>query len=170
MPRVINIFRMVKIMTENKAEAKFCLSDPIHFLALGFGSGLMPKAPGTFGTLAAIPVYLLFSALTNEYYAAVVAVMSLFGIYICGKTARDAGVHDHGAIVWDEIVGFMITMFMVPANWQTILVGFILFRIFDIFKPWPISWVDKKVEGGFGIMLDDILAGFLALACMHLIF
>jgi len=137
---------------------------------LGFGSGLMPKAPGTFGTLAAIPLYFLMVPLSNIYYAAVVLLICFSGIYICGKAASDAGVHDHGAIVWDEIAGFLITMFMVPVSWQSIAVGFLLFRLFDIFKPWPISYIDKHVDGGFGIMFDDVLAGVFALACMHLIF
>ncbi|NQY37952.1 MAG: phosphatidylglycerophosphatase A [Alteromonadaceae bacterium] len=153
-----------------KSTVKFRLSDPVHFLALGFGSGLAPKAPGTFGTLAAIPVYLLCAPLAASYYAAIVLIMSLCGIYICDKAALDAGVPDHGAIVWDEIVGFMITMFMIPLSWQSIVVGFLLFRLFDIFKPWPISYIDKNCHGGLGIMLDDVLAGLLALGCMHLIF
>jgi phosphatidylglycerophosphatase A len=154
----------------SKSTEKFRISDPIHFLALGFGSGLLPKAPGTYGTLAAIPLYLLLAPVSVNIYLAIVIVMSLAGIYICGKAAKDAGVHDHGAIVWDEIVGFLITMFMVPISWQSIVVGFILFRIFDIFKPWPISYIDKNLHGGLGIMVDDIFAGLAALACMHFIF
>jgi phosphatidylglycerophosphatase A len=154
----------------SKSTENFRMGNPIHFLALGFGSGLLPKAPGTYGTLAAIPIYLLLAPFSMSVYLAVVIVMSLAGIYICGKAAEDAGVHDHGAIVWDEIVGFLITMFMVPLTWQSIVVGFILFRIFDIFKPWPISFIDKNVHGGLGIMLDDVLAGIAALACMHIIF
>ena len=117
-------------MTKSSAlAAKFQLSDPIQFLALGFGSGLAPKAPGTFGTLAAVPLFLLLSQISVTSYAIAVFVMAFAGIYICGKTAVEAGVHDHPAIVWDEFVGFFITMFMVPISWQTILVGFILFRI-----------------------------------------
>jgi phosphatidylglycerophosphatase A len=154
----------------SKSTDNFRIGNPIHFLALGFGSGLLPKAPGTYGTLAAIPIYLLLAPSSMSVYLAIVIVMSIAGIYICGKAAEDAGVHDHGAIVWDEIVGFLITMFMVPLTWQSIAVGFILFRIFDIFKPWPISFIDKNVHGGLGIMLDDVLAGVAALACMHLIF
>lgn len=156
----------------NKAKPSelFTLSNPIHFLALGFGSGLSPKAPGTFGTLAAIPVFLLLSYFSSLTYLVATLVVCIAGIYICEKAANDAGVHDHGAIVWDEIAGFLITMILVPITWQTILVGFVLFRVFDIFKPWPISFIDKHVGGGFGIMLDDIVAGLLALGCMHLIF
>ncbi|MBA6347326.1 phosphatidylglycerophosphatase A [Colwellia sp. BRX8-9] len=154
----------------SKSTENFRITNPIHFLALGFGSGLLPKAPGTYGTLAAIPLYLLLAPTSVSTYLAIVIIMSIAGIYICGKAAEDAGVPDHGAIVWDEIVGFLITMFLVPLTWQSIVVGFILFRIFDIFKPWPISYVDKNLHGGLGIMVDDILAGLASLACMHLIF
>lgn len=154
----------------SSSRPNFKLTDPIHFLALGFGSGLAPKAPGTFGTLAAIPVFLLMTPFSDQYYAAVVAIMCMFGIHICGKTASDVGVHDHPAIVWDEFVGFFITMFMVPLSWQSVVVGFALFRFFDIVKPWPISYLDKHMDGGAGIMFDDVVAGLMALACMHLIF
>ena len=154
----------------SKSTENFRIANPIHFLALGFGSGLLPKAPGTYGTLAAIPLYLLLAPSTTSVYLAIVIIMSIAGVYICGKAAEDAGVHDHGAIVWDEIVGFLITMILVPLTWQSVVVGFILFRIFDIFKPWPISFVDKNLHGGLGIMVDDILAGLAALGCMHLIF
>jgi phosphatidylglycerophosphatase A len=154
----------------SKSTTLFNISNPIHFLALGFGSGLSPKAPGTFGTLAAIPVFLVLIQFSTLVYAVATLLVCVTGIYICGKAAEDAGVHDHGAIVWDEIAGYLITMLLVPATWQTIIVGFVLFRIFDILKPWPISYIDKNVHGGFGIMLDDVVAGLLALACMHLIF
>ena len=87
---------------------------------------------------------------------------SLVGIFLCGKTAKDLNVHDHGGIVWDEFVGFWITMFMAPAGLTWVVIGFVLFRFFDIIKPWPISWIDKKVSGGLGIMLDDIVAGVMA--------
>lgn len=159
-------------MKQIDTKPAFDLSQPVQFLALGFGSGLAPKAPGTFGTLAAIPVFLLLIILmpTPLPYAITVIVMGVAGIYICGKAADDVGVHDHPAIVWDEFVGFFITMFMVPVSWQSILVGFLLFRLFDIVKPWPISFIDKKMTGGLGIMFDDVLAGMFALAIMHLIF
>ena len=150
--------------------ANFRLSNPIHFLALGFGSGLAPKAPGTFGTLAVIPLFLLLAPLDNMIYLTLIILMSVTGVYICGKAAKDAGVHDHGAIVWDEFVGLLITMFLMPVTWQTILVGFALFRFFDILKPWPISYLDKNCHGGLGIMLDDIVAGIAAWVCMMLIF
>ncbi|NQZ22341.1 MAG: phosphatidylglycerophosphatase A [Colwellia sp.] len=154
----------------SKSTENFNITNPIHFLALGFGSGLLPKAPGTYGTLAAIPLYLLLATLSTPYYLFIVIIMTIAGIYICGKAAKDSGVHDHGAIVWDEIVGYLITMFMMPTTWQSIVVGFILFRVFDIFKPWPISFVDKNLHGGLGIMVDDVLAGLAALTCMYFIF
>ncbi len=157
-------------MSEKNSSVSFNLANPIQFLALGFGSGLAPKAPGTFGTLAAIPLFFLMSALTPLYYALVVVLVCISGVYICGKAARDVGVHDHGAIVWDEFAGFFITMFMIPVTWQSVCIGFMLFRIFYIVKPWPISVADKNLTGGFGIMFDDILAGLLALAIMHIIF
>ncbi|QBG35175.1 phosphatidylglycerophosphatase A family protein [Litorilituus sediminis] len=157
-------------MSATKQSVAFNIAKPVQFLALGFGSGLAPKAPGTFGTLAAIPLFLLASGLSPLVMAAVIVIMSVAGIYICGKAAEEVGVHDHPAIVWDEIVGYFITMFMVPVTIQTILVGFVLFRIFDILKPWPISLADKKLSGGFGIMFDDILAGIFALVIMHIIF
>ena len=157
-------------MGKSSSQVKFQLSDPIQFLALGFGSGLAPKAPGTFCTLAAVPIFLLLFPLSPIYYALVVLFMTISGIYICQKTADAVGVHDHGAIVWDEIVGFLITMFMIPVSWQSLLMGFILFRFFDIVKPWPICFIDKKVQGGLGIMLDDVLAGLFSLLIMQLIY
>lgn len=136
--------------------------NPIHFLAFGCGSGTVDKAPGTFGTLAAIPLYLLIQDLSVSNYFLVLILSALAGIFICGKTSHDLGVHDHSGIVWDEFVGYWITMWMAPEGWSYIILGFILFRIFDIWKPWPISLADKHVHGGFGIMFDDILAGVFA--------
>jgi len=150
-------------------KAKTIFKNPIHLLAFGFGSGLAPKAPGTFGTLAAIPFYIYASTLSLEYYIGLCLCISLIGIYICGKSAKLLNTHDHPGIVWDEFAGFFITMIAVPFSWQSIILGFILFRIFDIFKPWPISWLDKHVEGGLGIMIDDILAGLLSLVCIHIL-
>lgn len=145
------------------------LKNPIHFLSLGFGSGLMPFAPGTFGTLAAIPLYLLLCNLSVLNYSIAVVILFLIGVFLCQKTTDELGVHDHSGIVFDEFVGFFITMIAVPHDWKWIVAGFVLFRLFDILKPWPISWLDKKVHGGLGIMLDDVLAGLFALAVMHLL-
>ena len=151
-------------------QKSFNLKSPVQFLALGFGSGLAPKAPGTFGTLAALPCYLLCSYLPDLYLGILIIFMSIIGIYLCGKTAEAVGVDDHPAIVWDEFVGIFITLYLTELTWLTVLVGFLLFRFFDILKPWPISVADKKLHGGFGIMLDDILAGLAAFVCLQLIF
>ena len=138
------------------------LSNPVHCLALGFGSGLARKAPGTAGTMAAVPVWLLVAQLPLDAYLLVTALVCLLGIPICGRAARDFGVHDHPAIVWDEIAGFLVTMVAAPVGWLWALLGFVLFRLFDILKPWPIRVLDRRVHGGFGIMIDDIAAGILA--------
>ena len=114
------------------------LRNPLHLLSLGFGSGLSPFAPGTCGTLAAIPLYLLLAQLPFWYYLAAVAVAFAIGVYLCGYTSNALGEHDHGGIVWDEFVGFWITMIAVPVTWQWVLAGFVLFRLFDIAKPWPV--------------------------------
>ena len=149
--------------------AKTVFSSPVHFLAFGFGSGLSPFAPGTAGTLAAIPLYLLLVQLPFWGYVAALLVMSLVGIWICGESSRRLGVHDHGGIVWDEFAGYLLTMLAAPAGWVWIVVGFFLFRLFDIWKPWPIRVVDRDVSGGFGIMFDDILAGIYAWLALQLL-
>ena len=142
---------------------------PVHFLSLGLGSGLSPFAPGTAGTLVAVLLYLPLSLLPLSLYAAVLVFGSLLGIFLCQKTTDRLGVKDHPAIVWDEFLGYWLTMLMAPAGWVWIVAGFILFRLFDIWKPWPISVIDRKVEGGFGIMLDDLVAGAYALVILQLI-
>nr|WP_239031205.1 phosphatidylglycerophosphatase A [Pseudoalteromonas sp. MMG024] len=136
---------------------------------MGFGLGLAPKAPGTFGTLAAIP-FIFLTMMAPLWLQLVVAIaICAIGIWFCDVASRDAGVHDHPAIVWDEVAGFYITMIGAAISWQTLLVGFILFRFFDIVKPWPITLLDKHVKGGFGIMVDDILAGIFSLICLQLV-
>lgn len=147
---------------------KQILSDPVLFLAFGFGSGLAKKAPGTFGTLAAIPVYLLLVQTGQLTYWIVTMIASVLGIWICGQAAQKLGEHDFGGIVWDEIAGLLVTLAFVPFSWQTLMAGFVLFRFFDIVKPWPIRWIDQKVDGGFGIMLDDIIAAFFAAGVMFI--
>lgn len=139
----------------------------VHFLAFGLGSGAAPKAPGTFGTIAAIPLFLLLAQLPLWAYIVVLVASFALGVYLCEQTSKDMGVHDHGGIVWDEFVGFWIAMTALPFHWAWILAGFLLFRLFDILKPWPISWLDKRVHGGFGIMIDDVLAGIFALVVLQ---
>lgn len=141
--------------------------NPVHFLAFGFGSGVLPRAPGTWGTLAAVPIYIAIQDWRWSYYAVLVIIMAVVGISICGKTAKDLNVHDHPGIVWDEIVGYLITMFMAPHGWLWVGLGFIWFRIFDVLKPWPIGKIDKKMKGGLGIMADDWLAGIYALIALQ---
>ncbi len=138
-------------------------SHPLYFLAFGFGSGLAKKAPGTFGTLAAIPVYLLMAPLSPEYYLAIVIVALLAGIALCDWVAKDMAIKDPAAIVWDEFVGLWITLFMLPDGWYWLIVGFALFRFFDILKPWPVSYFDRELSGGLGIMMDDVAAGLYSL-------
>jgi phosphatidylglycerophosphatase A len=115
----------------------------------------------------AVVIYCLLPAMSVLVYVVFLIITSLVGIYLCDKTSKDLGVHDHGGIVWDEFVGYWITMFLAPSGWVWIILGFIFFRIFDIWKPWPIKWVDKEVHGGVGIMLDDVLAGIMAALCIQ---
>jgi len=149
------------------SKVQFQLHKWQHFLALGFGSGLAPKAPGTFGTLVALPIVWLLNLAGTPWFMLFLVLGTALGIYVCGKTAQDVGEHDHGAIVWDEVMGYTLTMLFVPVSLSTLLIGFVLFRLFDIVKPWPIRWFDQRVHGGFGIMLDDLLAALPALAILH---
>jgi phosphatidylglycerophosphatase A len=149
-------------MNERMSTRQVALKTPAGILAFGFGSGLAPKAPGTFGTLAAIPLYLLLTGLNHWLYLSVVVLAFVLGIYLCEKASHDLGIHDHGGIVWDEFVGLWLTLWLVPVTWEWVLAGFVLFRFFDIVKPFPIKWLDQKVGGGFGIMIDDVIAGLYA--------
>ncbi|MEO7557498.1 MAG: phosphatidylglycerophosphatase A [Gammaproteobacteria bacterium] len=139
-------------------------SDPRHFFAFGLGVGALPVAPGTFGTLLAVPLYLLVRDLPLHVYLLHTALLAALGFWLCHVTARDMGVDDHQGIVWDEMVGYLITMTAAPPGWFWIVLGFAWFRLFDIWKPWPIRTIDRRVKGGLGIMLDDIVAG--AAACL----
>lgn len=140
---------------------------PAQFLAFGFGSGLAPVAPGTAGTAVAVPLCYLMGGLTLPLYSAVVIAAALVGIWICGAASRELQVHDHSGIVWDEFVGYWLTMWALPLTWPWLLAGFLLFRVIDVLKPWPVNVLDRKLGGGLGIMLDDILAGAIACAMLH---
>lgn len=142
----------------------FLFAHPAHFLALGFGSGLSPKAPGTAGTLAAFPLYWLLA--DHPFYWIWIAAFLLVGVWACDVTGRDLGVHDHGGMVWDEIAAFLLVLPFAPAGWLGAVLAFGLFRLFDIWKPYPIGWLDARVPGGFGVMLDDVLAAGYAIACL----
>lgn len=144
-------------------------------MAFGFGSGLSPVVPGTCGTVVAGALYLLIAQLPLWLYGAITLISIPVGNYLCGYASKTLGVHDHKGIVWDEFTGFWITLFAVPCvteqgiNWPLLAVAFVLFRFFDMVKPWPISVADKKIHGGFGIMLDDILAGVFAWVVLYLL-
>lgn len=153
----------LKIVGQHQLTPRQILTDPILFLAFGFGSGLAKEAPGTFGTVAAIPVYwLLIQANSFLLYSVITLLAAVAGVWLCGIAAEKLGEHDFGGIVWDEIVGLLITMWLAPFSWQALLLGFTLFRLFDIVKPWPIKWFDQNIQGGLGIMLDDVVAGVFA--------
>ena len=144
------------------------LKDPVVFIAMGLGSGLSPKAPGTAGTLLTVPLVYFLQQQSTLVYALTILFVLATGSWICGYAAKKLQVHDHSGIVYDEVAGFLITMFMVPVGCYWLLAGFILFRFFDAVKPWPISWFDKNISGGFGIMFDDVIAGLLSLSCLLL--
>lgn len=154
---------------DKQLRQRVSLRNPVHFLALGFGSGLIPFMPGTFGSLAALPLLIPYLYLPPITLLIAAVLASAIGIYLCGKTADDMQVHDHGSIVWDEVAGILLTFLWVPLSLWTVVAGFILFRFFDIVKPWPIGPVDKYVSGGLGIMLDDIIAGLMACVSLHAI-
>ncbi|NKC14893.1 MAG: phosphatidylglycerophosphatase A [Gammaproteobacteria bacterium] len=146
------------------------LLDPGHCLAFGFGAGLAPKATGTVGTLLAIPLYLLMVTAFSSplVYGLLVAVIIIVAIPLSARAATALGVDDHPAIVLDEIAGFLVTMFALVPSWQAVAAGFVLFRLFDIIKPGPIGLADRRIHGGIGIVLDDLLAGAAACSLLHL--
>lgn len=147
---------------KNNLTKKQILTDPVLFLAFGFGSGLSRYAPGTLGTLAAVPLYWLLAQTGILIYSLASLLVVSTGIWICDIAANKLGEHDFSGIVWDEIAGYLITMWLVPFSWEAMVTGFVLFRLFDVLKPWPIKRIDREVGGGLGIMLDDVLAGIFS--------
>lgn len=142
---------------------------PVMWLATGFGAGLSPWAPGTAGSLVGILLYIAMARLPLAAYLVLVAALALMGVWLCQRAGRILGVVDHRGIVWDEIVGMLITMTATPVSWQGALLGFALFRGFDILKPWPVDLIDRRVPGGAGVILDDVMAGLYALACLQIL-
>lgn len=138
------------------------LRHPLRALAFGFGLGLLPRAPGTWGALLGIP--LAFGLGLLPLAGALLGTVIIFGVgvWACEVTSRWLGVEDHSAIVWDEVLGYVVTVIWFPPSWLAVLAGFVLFRAFDILKPGPIGWAERRVSGGLGVMLDDLLAGFAA--------
>lgn len=148
-------------------DIKFLFSHPVHFLSLGFGSGLSKKAPGTFGTLIGMPIFLLIYGFSLTQQLLVITALFGIGIYLCAFTGKAIGVVDHGSIVWDEIVAIMLVLTFTPLQWPWWLVAFLLFRLFDIWKPYPIRMLEAKYKNGFGVMFDDLLAAIYAIACLQ---
>ena len=145
------------------------LRSPVHIFSFGFGAGFLPVAPGTFGTLIAIPIYLLLASFSPVIYLLFVAVLFFTGCWASKRTAEALGVHDHPGIVIDEIVGYLVCMALIPVTWYWVILGFLLFRVFDIWKPWPIALIDKGLGGGFGIMSDDLMAAVYSLLSLHIV-
>ena len=153
-----------------KPDWQFLCKHPAHILAFGFGSGLAPKAPGTFGTLVAFPLYwLLLPYLTDTGFIIFLFIAFAIGVKACDITGKALGVADYGGIVWDEVVAMLLVLFFTPGGWEWSLLAFALFRFFDIVKPPPIRHFDKNWHGGLGVMFDDLLAAGYALLCMALI-
>lgn len=152
-----------------KVQPRTLLWHPLHFVSLGAGSGLSPVAPGTMGTFATVPLVYLCAQLGTTVYITLTVLVCLVGIWSAARTAEALGVHDHSSIVIDEVAGFFLTMTLLEPTWLTLALGFTAFRLLDIAKPWPISVLDRRMHGGLGIMLDDILAGILACAAVHVI-
>jgi phosphatidylglycerophosphatase A len=151
--------------TSRAPDTRFLLAHPAHFIALGFGSGLLPKAPGTCGTLAAFPLYWGLALVLPPLAIAFLAIPSFFlGVWACERTGRDLGVADHGSMVWDEITAFLPLLAIASQDWRLQLFAFALFRAFDIWKPFPIRELERRVKGGLGVMIDDLVAALYAYA------
>ena len=140
---------------------------PLHALAVGLGTGLSPIAPGTIGSLLGVAAVWVLAPLGAARYAVITVVLWFAGVFICGVTARDYDAVDPGFIVYDEIVGFLVAMYLLPATWRWLLAGFVIYRIFDIWKPFPIGLVEENLGIGSGIMADDVVAGLYALGILH---
>lgn len=139
-------------------------------IAIFFGAGLAPKAPGTVGTLAALPLVWALSQAGQLVYMAATLLLLPLGVIAAEVYEREKGGHDHKEIVIDEVVGILIAMTWVPITWQSLLIGFLIFRVLDIAKPFPIGYIDKKIQGGLGVMADDVAAGIIANICMQLLY
>ena len=142
--------------------ARQVMTDPVHILAFGFGTGLAPVAPGTVGSLVGVLLAWLTLDLGLIIQIGCAVAISVAGVWICGESARRLGIHDHGGIVWDEIAGMYIVLLVTPTTLWAWILAFGLFRAFDIVKPWPIRDLDHRMKGGLGIMLDDLVAALYA--------
>ena len=142
--------------------------NPIYFFAFGLGSGAIPFMPGTFGTLMAVPFYLLLQPLSLVAYIIFTVIFIGASVWVSERCSRDIQFHDHPGMCIDEFAGFFVTMIAAPHGWGWVIYGFLLFRLFDIWKPWPIHLIDEKVHGGFGMILDDVVAGLFACIIIQL--
>ena len=151
-------------------DLRFLLAHPAHLIALGFGSGLAPRAPGTVGTVLGLPLFWAITAIAPDLPNQLILIAATFlvGVWACARSGRALGVADHGGMVWDEIVAFALVLLFTPAGWAWQLAAFVLFRLFDIVKPWPIRFFDRRLKNGFGVMFDDLLAAGYAIACLQL--
>jgi phosphatidylglycerophosphatase A len=150
--------------------ARFAVGHPAHFIALGFGTGLAPLGPGTAGAMLAFPIHMLLGRwLDAAWLLGVVAAFFAIGIWACGRTGRDLGAADHGAMNWDEVVAMMLILVVIPDRLEWWVFAFAAFRFFDIVKPPPIRHIDRTVKGGFGVMLDDIVAAFYTLLLVAIV-
>ena len=165
----MNTSEQNEVTPDRIALRKVVLGSPTGFLAFGFGSGLSPFAPGTMGTLVAVPFIFALRSLSEPVFWIALILLFAVGVYLCGHVSRKLGVHDHGGIVWDEMLGYWLSAALVPLQWPWLLAAFLLFRFFDILKPWPIRQLDKKVSGGFGIMIDDVVAALFTLIILAVI-
>lgn len=143
--------------------------NPLHFIAFGFGTGAIPIAPGTFGTLIAIPFYLFLSTYSATFYLIATVIITIFSIWLCEKISLEINIHDHQGMCIDEVVGYLVTMLYAPYGWGWIILGFVLFRIFDIWKPWPIRQLDTKIRNGFGMIIDDVVAGIYSFIIIQIL-
>jgi phosphatidylglycerophosphatase A len=159
---------MTSPINQDPALRRLALRTPEGWLAFGFGSGLSRYAPGTAGTVLAVPLGLLLISLPPGAYWSVLLLSFLLGIYVCGVCSEKLGAEDPGAIVWDEMVAFWLTVAFVPLSWSWWLAAFVLFRFFDIVKPWPIRTLERRLHGGLGIMFDDVIAAVYAMIILAL--
>lgn len=169
MKKIINAIKkkyQLQQRKTNKVDLRPICKNPLHFIASGFGAGLLP-APGTFGTLVGVLIYLLIHTQALPMYLGIVLFLNMIGIFLCEKMNKDFGTDDHPAAAWDEVAAFPIVMIGIPCTWYFIVLGFILFRFFDILKPEPIGWIDRHVHGGVGVMLDDVVAALITLGALH---
>jgi phosphatidylglycerophosphatase A len=158
------------LASASRPSFSFLLSHPAHFIALGFGSGLAPFAPGTFGTLLGWALfYPLAAVLAPPLFAVALLAGFLLGIWACGKSGRDLGIADHGAIVWDEMIAIWCVLLLTPHDWRWQVAAVVIFRFFDIVKPAPIRYFDRRYKSGFGVMWDDIFAAFYSLLLISLV-